>query len=108
MTERLSLGYPMPLNSFLMLGEFSLSEFHKVRMQGTQSPSPSFAVRARACDLFSSNQRHLCETLVKKGAVRGERLHSALFFWRRVGDRAKWFRGTGMVCKVEVLVQKLY
>ena len=98
----------MPLNSFLMLGEFSFSDFHKVRMQGTHSPSPSFAVRARACDLFSSNQMHLCEILVKKGAVREERLLSALLFWWGVGGRAKWFRGTAMVCKAEVLVQKLH
>ena len=98
----------MPLNSFLMLGEFSFSDFHKVRMQGTHSPSPSFAVRARACDLFSSNQMHLCEILVKKGAVREEMLLRALLFWRGVGGRAKWFMGTAMVCKAEVLVQKLH
>ena len=51
---------------------------------------------------------HLCEILVKKGAVREERLLSALLFWWGVGGRAKWFRGTAMVCKAEVLVQKLH
>ena len=51
---------------------------------------------------------HLCEILVKKGAVREERLLSALLFWWGVVGRAKWFRGTAMVCKAEVLVQKLH
>ena len=62
----------MPLNSLLMLGEFSLSEFHKVRMQDTHSPSPSFAVRARACDFFSSNQMYLCGFWWRKGQWEGK------------------------------------